>query len=656
MELPGQASEEKKEITKPVVVLIPEIPTSLDAADKELLEASAEGNLQRVQSALIAKPNLNTRDGLKRTPLFIAAANGHETIVRLLLESGALLEATDNDGATPLHRAAFNGQKDVVRLLLEKGANREPATKEGCTPLYIAAYKGHEEVVKLLLNNHANIEATADNGSTPLYAAASCGHAEVVRLLLGRRAHREAATIKTGDTPLHIAAILGRATIVRLLLEKGANVNARNKEGETPLMHAALFGHMNVALELLAHPHITVNATNPHNRTALELALTVRHFSPVAQLLYRYGAEDFWQQQNRDTFLLRVAPTSLQRAAATGNLEIIENNLKTNPSHENINQALAYATCRGHTVTVNRILQAGADPHEALQMIKIFLQRPSLNREMRIHYQAIKRLLIERLPSLKERILESPALHSKLIGRRFYELPQDLRAQCASREEQLIRAVQDGRIEEVHSALQSGADPNARDTHGDTALWVAALTQKNPEELIQLLLQHGADPTIPNIEGHTLIQWVANRQNAQLFRKLLVFGARAPEQIVRTYLVGSLVPVAALGHGEEVLNLLTDPTIALPEAQEALLYATAQGHVPVVEILLITLGTPQLNALQAVQAILKRRGLSVYDAVRYQEIERMLSAPPELRDRIPPSSLHANIPFTDRQISENPTP
>ena len=42
------------------------------------------------------------RQDYGKTPLMIAAYNGHEAIVRLLLEAGADKEAKDHEGKTPL--------------------------------------------------------------------------------------------------------------------------------------------------------------------------------------------------------------------------------------------------------------------------------------------------------------------------------------------------------------------------------------------------------------------------------------------------------------------------------------------------------------------------------------------------------------------------
>lgn len=187
MERPPKAYPEAKKHT--MVLVNPDIDATISYADQELLEAAAVGDIARVNRAAVA--NLNCSDLLGRTPLFIAAGNGHGEVVKLLLGlllgKGVNIDATDNNGATALYIAALNGHEEIVRMLLEKGANVEIAPKHGGTPLYIAAQQGHEEIVKLLLDKGANTKVTCQRGCnsqmTPLDIATINNHLAVAQLL-----------------------------------------------------------------------------------------------------------------------------------------------------------------------------------------------------------------------------------------------------------------------------------------------------------------------------------------------------------------------------------------------------------------------------------------------------------------------------------------
>ena len=64
-----------------------------------------------------------------KTPLYLAAGNGHLDVVRHLVEVGADKDRAENEGATPLYVAAQNGHLDVVRHLVEVGADKDQAAQ-----------------------------------------------------------------------------------------------------------------------------------------------------------------------------------------------------------------------------------------------------------------------------------------------------------------------------------------------------------------------------------------------------------------------------------------------------------------------------------------------------------------------------------------------
>ena len=77
------------------------------------------------------------RDLEGRTPLHIAAWQGHTAMVELLLRHGADVNATDREQRTPLQSAAWQGHENVVWLLLKAGARSDQPCSQGATPLSI---------------------------------------------------------------------------------------------------------------------------------------------------------------------------------------------------------------------------------------------------------------------------------------------------------------------------------------------------------------------------------------------------------------------------------------------------------------------------------------------------------------------------------------
>lgn len=101
----------------------------------------------------------------------------------------------------------------------------------------------------------------------------------------------------------------------------------------------------------------------------------------------------------------------------------------------------------------------------------------------------------------------------------------------------LIAAVEDGgRLWEINNLIDDDAPLNETDTKGDTALIKAA--SKNDFELVEILLNAGCDPNIPDRDGNTAlirtIEFVKDKAAAEkIVDALLAHGASVT--ILRNY-------------------------------------------------------------------------------------------------------------------------
>jgi ankyrin repeat protein len=96
----------------------------------QLIQAASTGNIDRVQSILATKVNLDLDRG---AAIGKAAAAGHTQIVKLLIQAGANVNLSDRAGFTPIASAAYSGYAEIVNLLIDAGADiQAPASGSHC--------------------------------------------------------------------------------------------------------------------------------------------------------------------------------------------------------------------------------------------------------------------------------------------------------------------------------------------------------------------------------------------------------------------------------------------------------------------------------------------------------------------------------------------
>lgn len=92
--------------------------------------------------------------------IFVAAESGDILGVKALLKNSRVdLNKTNTGGRTPLHLAAENGHKGIASLFLDAGAQVDVGNWADKTALHYAAEKGHTEIIELLLSKGANVNA-----------------------------------------------------------------------------------------------------------------------------------------------------------------------------------------------------------------------------------------------------------------------------------------------------------------------------------------------------------------------------------------------------------------------------------------------------------------------------------------------------------------
>ena len=148
--------------------------------------------------------------------------------------------------------AAFWGYSEVARILLEETPENirqeliKPANSHGRKPLAEAAASGNLEIVNNILEVMSRMDEKVakelilhqdDSGNSALHEAARGNHGDVVKLLVQARNGRQLLAqhdMASHDSPLHVAC-RGRAEAVRAILDLGADTAVRQKNRKTPL-------------------------------------------------------------------------------------------------------------------------------------------------------------------------------------------------------------------------------------------------------------------------------------------------------------------------------------------------------------------------------------------------------------------------------------
>ncbi|KAF5910611.1 hypothetical protein HPG69_004699, partial [Diceros bicornis minor] len=330
--------------------------------------AAYNGHHQALEVLLQSLVDLDIRDEKGRTALDLAAFKGHTECVEALINQGASIFVKDNvTKRTPLHASVINGHTLCLRLLLEIADNPEVVDvkdAKGQTPLMLAVAYGHIDAVSLLLEKEANVDAVDIMGCTALHRGIMTGHEECVQMLL----EQEVSILckdSRGRTPLHYAAARGHATWLSELLPmalSGEDCSFKDNQGYTPLHWACYNGNENCIEVLLEQKCFREFVGNPF--TPLHCAMTPLHAAAFAdhveclQLLLRHNAQVNAADNSGKTALMMAAENGQAGAVASGlsnsplafPVDILVNSAQADLTvkDKDLNTPLHLASSKGH--------------------------------------------------------------------------------------------------------------------------------------------------------------------------------------------------------------------------------------------------------------------------------------------------------------------
>ncbi len=258
----------------------------------------------------------------------------------LIADAGVALGAPGPVGS--LTEAVKRADREAVRDLLRTPSAVDLAEPDGTTPLHWAAHGSDVSIADMLIRAGAEVGAANRYGVRPLSLACINGHVAMIERLLKAGADPNTAQPQ-GETALMTAARTGNVEAVKLLLAHGANVNAKeNWRGQTALMWAAAEGHVDV-VRTLVERGADIGARSNGGFTPLLFAVREGRIAAATALL-DLGAS-----------LNESLPGEARRAAAAGD---------SAPPEEGLN-AFLLAAANAHYELAALLLERGADPNAA---------------------------------------------------------------------------------------------------------------------------------------------------------------------------------------------------------------------------------------------------------------------------------------------------
>jgi ankyrin repeat protein len=447
--------------------------------------------------------------------------------IAMVVVSAAALSAAGADAR--LIKSVRGKDVAAVRALLKERVDVNAAQGDGSTALHWAAHVDDLAIADVLIRAGARAAVANDNGFTPLHLACTNASGGMVERLLAAGADANAASLN-GETVLMTCARAGGARGVKALLVKGARVNVKEKaHDQTPLMWAAAQRHPEVTALLI--------------EAGAEINVPSRTFSQtvVGEQTQRFGREEL------NYTVLRGGSTPLLFAARSGDTESVRLLLgagaKVNDALPDGTSALVLAAHSGHGSTAALLLDKGANPdsaengyaalHAAVLRSDLDLVKALLAHKANPDLRTTKGTPIRRdttdfnLPAtvigstpylLAARFLEPEIMKALAAGGADLKLTMRdgttalmLATGTGSGNNATRRgiAVIDGGVVEpesavlsaVAAALEIGADVNAANQAGDTALHTAAARGLN--SVVQLLADKGAQLNAKNKRGLT---------------------------------------------------------------------------------------------------------------------------------------------------------
>jgi ankyrin repeat protein len=466
--------------------------------------------------------------------VFCAAVQaGDVATVRRLAESRPELVHVEAAGFTglPLHLAVLNRDAPMARVLMELGADARQGIwphRDATTAWTIARERGYDEIAAVIEQGEEARRRTASPPGATIdsrtdqinRAILRDRYEEAIKLLESDLSLVGACNVEqpingidcrrlaAGTTPLHVAAWKHNPQMVAWLLDRGAPVDARDAHGQTPLDHAARVAGWSAHgrdFSFLENSHLdparfhdTVRLLRERGAELTPRAAVATGDAEALRRMHREG-----RLEHEELLSIAVKVNRIEMVAL-----LLELGLDPNEPVAGADGAveagapLWFASMCGRYEIAELLISRGADVNAVLNGNGDAMCCAETTGDEAMQALLLKhgaRITVERVAGRKDRQTARAILEGRIPGTSL-NVQHPTLTELA---EQMLWAAGSCDPEIVRMCL-----PYMRRKRDDP-WWNYVLMHATLPESFKLVLDHGVDPDVTGVGGHTTLQHLA---------------------------------------------------------------------------------------------------------------------------------------------------